>query len=142
MSLISEKWSHRPTEITVVSQSKIISNGRRIFRNHEDVVDKNGGPEPMEYIVDQNEFIAETIATHTEYLKSAASSGSSSACPMLIEKPKDEDTHMKEVNVKRKYVRYTVQDKARFFDLKIEKCLSASAAAKQLGIHIQTAQVG
>jgi transposase len=37
-------------------------------------------------------------------------------------------------------VRYTVQDKARFFDLKIEKCMSASAAAKQLGIHIRTAQ--
>ncbi|SAL97564.1 hypothetical protein [Absidia glauca] len=37
-------------------------------------------------------------------------------------------------------VRYTVQDKVRFFDLKIEKCMSASAAAKQLGIHIRTAQ--
>jgi DNA invertase Pin-like site-specific DNA recombinase len=58
---------------------------------------------------------------------------------MLIEKSKDEYTHMKEANVKRDYVRYTVQDKARFFDLKIEKCMSASAAAKQLGIHILTA---
>ncbi|KAG1442515.1 hypothetical protein G6F56_011033 [Rhizopus delemar] len=47
---------------------------------------------------------------------------------------------MKETNTKRDYVRYTVQDKARFFDLKIEKCMSASAAAKQLGIHIRTAQ--
>ncbi|CEP19756.1 hypothetical protein [Parasitella parasitica] len=47
---------------------------------------------------------------------------------------------MKDANAKRDYVRYTVQDKVRFFDLKIEKCMSASVAAKQLGIHIRTAQ--
>ncbi|KAG0784376.1 hypothetical protein G6F16_012117 [Rhizopus arrhizus] len=70
-------------------------------------------------VVDENEFVVETLTTH--------------------KKPKDADTHMKEANVKRDYVRYTVQDKARFFDLKIEKCTSASAAAKQLGIHIRTA---
>ncbi|KAG1130496.1 hypothetical protein G6F42_004120 [Rhizopus arrhizus] len=46
---------------------------------------------------------------------------------------------MKEAKPKRDYVRYTVQDKARFFDLKIEKCMTASAAAKQLGIHPRTA---
>jgi hypothetical protein len=49
---------------------------------HGNVVDENGGPEPMEYIVDQNEFVVETIATHTDYLKNAASSEASSACPM------------------------------------------------------------
>jgi transposase len=107
---------------------------------HGNVVDENGGPEPMEYIVDQNEFIVESIATHSEYLKNMPSCESSSVCPMLIEKPKDEDIRMKEADTKRDYVRYTVQDKARFFDLKIEKCMSASAAAKQLGIHIRTAQ--
>ncbi|CEI92055.1 hypothetical protein RMCBS344292_06329 [Rhizopus microsporus] len=106
---------------------------------HGNVVDENGGPEPMDHVVDQNEFVVETIATHTDYLKSAASSDSS-ACPMRIEKPKDEDIRMKEASIKRDYVRYTAQDKARFFDLKIEKCMSASAAAKQLGIHIRTAQ--
>ncbi|CEJ05609.1 hypothetical protein RMCBS344292_19547 [Rhizopus microsporus] len=94
----------------------------------------------MDYIVDQSEFIVETIATHSEYLKNVASSESSLTCPMPVEKPKDEDTRMKEANTKRDYVRYTIQDKARFFDLKIEKCMSASAAAKQLGIHIRTAQ--
>ena len=52
----------------------------------------------------------------------------------------NEDVRMKETNTKRDYVRYTIQDKARFFDLKIEKCKSASATAKQLGIHIRTAQ--
>ncbi|KAG0787255.1 hypothetical protein G6F22_007378 [Rhizopus arrhizus] len=58
---------------------------------------------------------------------------------MLLEKPKNEDIHMKEAKPKREYVRYTVQDKVRFFDLKIEKCMTASAAAKQLDIHPRTA---
>ncbi|CEG67436.1 hypothetical protein RMATCC62417_03867 [Rhizopus microsporus] len=94
----------------------------------------------MEYVVDQNEFVVEAIATHTDYLENVASSDSSLACPMLIEKPKEEGIHMKEASIKRDYVWYTVQDKVRFFDLKIEKYMSASAAAKQLGIHIRTAQ--
>lgn len=59
---------------------------------------------------------------------------------MLVEKSKEEDTPMKEANIKRHYVRYTVQDKVRFFNLKIEKYMSASTAAKQLGIHVRTAQ--
>ncbi|KAG0755293.1 hypothetical protein G6F57_010065 [Rhizopus arrhizus] len=106
---------------------------------HGNVVDEKGGPEHMDYIVDENEFVVETLTTHSEYMQTVSSSESSLTSRMLIEKPKDEDTHMKEANVKRDYVRYTVQDKARFFDLKIEKCTSASAAAKQLGIHIRTA---
>ncbi|KAG1145957.1 hypothetical protein G6F37_008498 [Rhizopus arrhizus] len=68
------------------------------------VVDENGGPESMDYIVDQNEFIVETIATHSEHLKHSASSESSRTCPMLVEKSKEEDTPMKEVNIKRHYV--------------------------------------
>ncbi|KAI8329482.1 hypothetical protein BC941DRAFT_518741 [Chlamydoabsidia padenii] len=115
-------------------------NGQRQTDGHGNVVDENGGPEPMEYIVDQEEFVVEAIATHTEYLEHAHSSEFSQAFPMLVEKAKDEDIRMKEANVKREYVRYTVQDKVRFFDLKIEKCMSASATAKQLGIHIRTAQ--
>ncbi|KAG1146745.1 hypothetical protein G6F46_007772 [Rhizopus delemar] len=98
-------------------------------------IDENGGPEPMGYIIDQDEFIVETIATHTDYLKGAASSETSFSCPMLIEKSKDEGIHLNKTNSKRGYVRYTVQDKVRFFNLKIEKCMSASGAAKQLGIH-------
>ncbi|KAI7905967.1 uncharacterized protein BX663DRAFT_498307 [Cokeromyces recurvatus] len=35
-------------------------------------VDENGGPELMDYIVDQNEFIVETMTAHSEYLKYAA----------------------------------------------------------------------
>ncbi|EIE92537.1 hypothetical protein RO3G_17135 [Rhizopus delemar RA 99-880] len=75
----------------------------------------------MDYIVDQNEFIVETIATHTEYLKDATSGEYSLTYPMSVEKSKDEDIRMKETKPKRDYVCYTVQDKSRFFDLKIEK---------------------
>ncbi|CEI98113.1 hypothetical protein RMCBS344292_12230 [Rhizopus microsporus] len=107
---------------------------------HGNVVDENGGPEPMEYVAHQNEFIVETIATHTDYLNNVALSESFPVCSMRIEKKKDEDIRMKEAGVKRDYVRYTIQDKVRFFDLKIEKCMSASAAAKHSGIHIRTAQ--
>ncbi|KAG1148904.1 hypothetical protein G6F36_014771 [Rhizopus arrhizus] len=107
---------------------------------HGNVIDENGSPEHMDYIVDQNEFIVETIATHTEYLGNAVPNESSLTCPMLLEKPKkNEDIHMKEAKPKREHVRYTVQDKVRFFDLKVEKCMTASAAAKQLGIHPRTA---
>ncbi|KAI8390355.1 hypothetical protein BD560DRAFT_442893 [Blakeslea trispora] len=103
------------------------------------VIDENSGPEPMDYIVDGNEFIVETVATHTEYLGEVVLSKSSLTSPILLEKLKDDDVHMKEAKPKREYMRYTVQDKARFFDLKTEKCVTAAAAAKQLGIHVQTA---
>lgn len=119
----------------------LLTRSRVLYEDgHGNAIDENGGPEPMDYIVDQGEFIVETIATHFEYLKNVASSESSLTCPMPVEKPKDEDTRMKEANTKRGYVRYTIQNKARFFDLKIEKCMSASAAAKHSGIHIRTAQ--
>lgn len=36
--------------------------------------------------------------------------------------------------------RYTVLDKATFFELKIEAYINASAAEKQLGIHVRTTQ--
>ncbi|KAG1467031.1 hypothetical protein G6F55_000108 [Rhizopus delemar] len=72
------------------------------------VIDENGGPEPMDYIVDQNEFIVENIATRTEYLENAVSNESSLTCPMLLEKPKNDDIHMKEARLKREYMRYTI----------------------------------
>ncbi|CEG68221.1 hypothetical protein RMATCC62417_04526 [Rhizopus microsporus] len=80
------------------------------------------------------------LPTHSEYLKHPACCESSRTCPILVEKSKEEDIRMKKANMKRDYIRYTVQDRARFFDLKIERCTSASAAAKQLGIYAQTAQ--
>ncbi|KAG1208633.1 hypothetical protein G6F68_006230 [Rhizopus microsporus] len=52
----------------------------------------------------------------------------------------DPDVCMKEASSKRAYTLYTDQDKVRFFKLVFEKVMSASAAAKQLGIHVRTAQ--
>ncbi|KAG1224614.1 hypothetical protein G6F67_009479 [Rhizopus microsporus] len=52
----------------------------------------------------------------------------------------DPDVCMKEASSKRTYTLYTDQDKVRFFKLVFEKVMSASAAAKQLGIHVRTAQ--
>lgn len=51
---------------------------------HGIVVDENGGLEPMEYIVDQNKYIIESIATHSEYLKNMTSCEYLSICPILI----------------------------------------------------------
>lgn len=104
------------------------------------VVDENGRPELMDYIVDQEQFALETISSHTQYLLTMPFEKSSRAKTMQIDRSKDEDSHMREVTERRAYTSYTPQDKARFFKLKIEKCISASAAAKQLGIHVRTAQ--
>ncbi|CEG68262.1 hypothetical protein RMATCC62417_04558 [Rhizopus microsporus] len=80
------------------------------------------------------------LSTHSKYLKHAACGESSRICSILVEKSKEEDIRMKEANIKRDYIHYIVQVKARLFDLKIEKCTSASAAAKQLDIHAQASQ--
>ncbi|KAG1450468.1 hypothetical protein G6F56_008342 [Rhizopus delemar] len=53
---------------------------------------------------------------------------------MANEKSKDEDTRMKESNTKQDCVRYTVQDKVRFFDLKIEKVPECISCGKAIGI--------
>ncbi|CEG77154.1 hypothetical protein RMATCC62417_11951 [Rhizopus microsporus] len=94
----------------------------------------------MEYIIDQDGFVVETIVTHSEYLRSAVFSKVPPANSTLMEKPKDEGIRMKASNLKRDYVRYTFQDKVRFFDLKIDKRTSVAAAANQLGIHTWAAQ--
>ncbi|KAG1257360.1 hypothetical protein G6F68_009341 [Rhizopus microsporus] len=52
----------------------------------------------------------------------------------------DVDICMKEAWSKRVYTLYRDQVKVRFFKLMFEKVMSASAAAKQLGIHVRTAQ--
>lgn len=91
---------------------------------HESVVDENDGPEPMEHVAGQNDSIVEIIATHNKYLRDEASSESSTICPMAIEKSKDYGIRMKEVDTKRDYIRYIVQNKVMFFDLKLKKCMS------------------
>ena len=47
---------------------------------------------------------------------------------------------MREITEKRSYTRYTNENKAKFFKLKIDKYMSTLAAAKQLCIHVCAAQ--
>ncbi|KAG1251110.1 hypothetical protein G6F68_012446 [Rhizopus microsporus] len=90
---------------------------------HGNAVDEYGRPEPMDYIIDEERYALETVNS------------------MADEDAKDDvDVCMKEASSKRAYTFYTDQDKVRFFKLMFEKVLSASAAAKQLGIHVRTAQ--
>ncbi|CEI86245.1 hypothetical protein RMCBS344292_00688 [Rhizopus microsporus] len=90
---------------------------------HGNAVDEYGRPEPMDYIIDEERYASETVNS------------------MADEDAKDDpDVCMKEASSKRAYTFYTDQDKVRFFKLVFEKVMSASAAAKQLGIHVRTAQ--
>lgn len=66
-----------------------------LYEDGHGSLDENDSSESMDYIVDQNELTVETIATHSEYLKTVASSESSLTCPMMIEKLKDEAIHLK-----------------------------------------------
>ncbi|KAL1936279.1 hypothetical protein VTP01DRAFT_413 [Rhizomucor pusillus] len=84
------------------------------------IVDENGRPEPMDYIIDQGQFALETISSHTQYLQKKPAE-KSRANVMQVDKPRDEDSR-------------------QILKLKIEKCMSASAATKQLGMHVRTAQ--
>ncbi|GAB5587727.1 hypothetical protein Unana1_02627 [Umbelopsis nana] len=91
------------------------------------VVDEHGKAEPMKYIVDEDQFALETKAYESDAMQTEDAKN-------------DTDVHMREASVKRTYTLYTDQDRIRFFKQLFEKCLSASAAAKQLGIHVRTAQ--
>ncbi|CEG67478.1 hypothetical protein RMATCC62417_03904 [Rhizopus microsporus] len=96
---------------------------------HGNAVDEYGRPEPMGYIIDEERYALETVSSYTRYLHNQPQ-----------ENNFDVDVCMKEASSKRAYTLYTDQGKVRFFKLMFEKVMSASAAAKQLGIHIRTAQ--
>jgi transposase len=108
------------------------------------VVDRYGGPEPMDYIVDEEQFRLETLSSHTQYLAQLPLESEKGIEAIQVEKEvvnPGGDVKMREISVKRNYTRYFDQDKMRFFKLLLEKCLSVAAAATQLGIHIRTAQI-
>ncbi|CEG82112.1 hypothetical protein RMATCC62417_16234 [Rhizopus microsporus] len=105
-------------------------------------VDEYGGPEPMDYIVDEEQFRLETLSSHTQYLAQLPLESEKVIEAIQVEKEvkPGSDVAMRETSVKRNYTRYSDQDKVRFFEPLFEKCLSAAAAAKRLGIHVRTAQ--
>lgn len=74
-----------------------------LFDGNGNITDENGSPKHMEYVIDHIEFVVEAIATRTDYSENATSSEPLN-CPMQIEKPIDEDIHMKEASIKGDYV--------------------------------------
>ncbi|CEI95404.1 hypothetical protein RMCBS344292_09592 [Rhizopus microsporus] len=108
---------------------------------HGNAVDEYGRPEPMDYIIDEERYALETVSSHTQYLHNQPQENNFDVDSMADEDAKDDpDVCMKEASSKRACTFYTDQDKVRFFKLVFEKVMSASAAAKQLGIHVRTAQ--
>ncbi|KAG1457735.1 hypothetical protein G6F46_008379 [Rhizopus delemar] len=93
----------------------------------------------MDLVVDEELFAIETISSRTQF---------------LINKPPERHLHMMlpaaaerdsedaamELSNKRQYTFYSDDEKTRFFHLFFSKCLSAAAAARQLGIHVRAAQ--
>ncbi|CEG79545.1 hypothetical protein RMATCC62417_13997 [Rhizopus microsporus] len=108
---------------------------------HGNAVDEYGRPEPMDYIIDEERYALETVSSHTQYLHNQPQENNFDVASMADEGAKD-DAHVciKEALSKRVYTLYTDQDKVRSFKLMFGKVMSASAAAKQLGIHVHTAQ--
>ncbi|KAL1936649.1 hypothetical protein VTP01DRAFT_783 [Rhizomucor pusillus] len=94
----------------------------------------------MDYIVDEEVYAIETVSSHTEYLRNTSCQHNSESVAMHVAKSNNTDIRMDEVEPKRAYMTYTYQDKVRFFKLMFERVLSASAAAKQLGILVRSAQ--
>ncbi|GAA5795613.1 hypothetical protein HPULCUR_000974 [Helicostylum pulchrum] len=102
------------------------------------VVDENG-VEPMDLVVDEELFAIETISSRTQFLRNKPPER---PCPVIQEtsnERKSEDVDMEYYN-KRSYTVYSDDEKTRFFHLFFSNCLSASAATRQLGINVRTAQ--
>jgi hypothetical protein len=87
------------------------------------VVDEYGRPEPMDYMVDEEQFCLETLSSHIQYLTQQPLEGSKAAESMQVEedvKP-DTDAVMRETSIKRNYTRYSGQGKMWSFKLLFER---------------------
>ncbi|CEP07597.1 hypothetical protein, partial, partial [Parasitella parasitica] len=103
------------------------------------VVDENG-VEPMDLVVDEELFAIETISCRTQFLLNKPPERPSNPVIHPVTNVRNnEDVDMELCN-KRSYTLYSDEDKTRFFHLFFSKCLNASAAGRQLGIHIRAAQ--
>ncbi|KAI8374531.1 uncharacterized protein BYT42DRAFT_594582 [Radiomyces spectabilis] len=85
--------------------------------------------EPMDLVVDEELFATETTSSRTQFLANKPPERHSNPVMRLID-----DVDM--LYNKRSYTFYSDEDKTRFFS----KCLNASAAVRQLGIHVRAAQ--
>jgi transposase len=103
------------------------------------VVDENG-VEPMDLVADEELFAIETISCRTRFLMNKPLERPSNPVIHPVTNVRNnEDVDMELCN-KPRYTLYSDEDKTRFFHLFFSKCLDASAAARQLGIHIRAAQ--
>lgn len=93
------------------------------------------------HIVDEEQFCLETLSFYTQYLAQLPLESEREEEIMQMEERKpNTDVIMRKISVKRNYTRYSDQDRVIFFKLLFERCMSAAAAAKQLGIYVRTAQ--
>ncbi|KAG1349283.1 hypothetical protein G6F62_003630 [Rhizopus arrhizus] len=102
------------------------------------VVDENR-IEPIDLVVDEELFAIETISFHTQFLMNKPPERPSNIVVPPITDEMNNNVDMELYN-KRCYTVYSEEDKTRFFHLFFSKCLNASAAARQLDIHIRAAQ--
>lgn len=102
------------------------------------VVDEHG-VEPMDLVVDEELFAIEIISSRTQFLMNKPPERYSNPVMHPVSDDRNNDVDMELFN-KRRYTVYSDDEKTRFFHLFFSKCLSASAAARQLGIHIRAAQ--
>ncbi|KAL9547281.1 hypothetical protein PS6_007210, partial [Mucor atramentarius] len=105
----------------------------------EHVVDEHG-IEPIDLVVDEELFAIETISSRTQFLMNKPPERPFNPVVHSVANERSiEDVDMELCN-KRRYTVYSDEDKTRFFHLFFSKCLNASAAPRQLNIHIRAAQ--
>jgi transposase len=93
----------------------------------------------MDLVVDEELFAIETISSRTQFLMNKPPERYSNPVMHPVSDDRNNDVDMELFN-KRRYTVYSDDEKTRFFHLFFSKCLSASVAARQLGIHIRAAQ--
>ena len=85
------------------------------------------------------DLAVETISSRTQFLMNKPPERPSNPIMHPVADEKNNDVDMELCN-KRRYAVYSDEDKTRFFHVFFIKCLNASAAASQLGIHVRAAQ--
>jgi hypothetical protein len=94
----------------------------------------------MDLTVDEKLFAIKTISSRTQFLQNKPPERPPKPALHSIVNDRNHVDDYMEVCYKRRYTFYSDDEKTRFFHLFSSKRLSASAAAKQLGIHIRAAQ--
>jgi hypothetical protein len=92
------------------------------------IVDEYGRPEPMDYIVDEEQYVLQIVSSFTQHLSNLPHGDEEAEIMQLDDTKNDADVVIKESTAKRNYTIYTDQDKMRFLKLLLEKCMSASSA--------------